>query len=101
MGREDCWTVSTRTSLVWLAETALSHPSLTGARAYFDDSGDGVVRLFRQPHYGRADDPNAMSPYMAFHLLFLGVGAFNQLMVGEPWSVELTRIGEAGGFTAP
>lgn len=85
---------------VWLSETQFSHPTLTGVRAYFDDSGEDAVVLFAEPHFGRSPDPAAKSPYVAFMLLYLGMEAFNALMVGSPWKAELDRIAAEGGLTA-
>ncbi|MFG2683482.1 hypothetical protein [Streptomyces sp. NPDC048392] len=39
------------------------------------------------------------SPYVAFFFLYLGVVAFNALMVGSPWTDDLRAIGDAAGLT--
>ncbi|MFE4601113.1 hypothetical protein ACFRKE_09665 [Kitasatospora indigofera] len=84
---------------VWLSETQFSHPTLTGVRAYFDDSAEDAVVLFAEPSFGTSPDPAAKSPYVAFMLLYLGMEAFNALMVGSPWKTELDRIAAEGGLT--
>ncbi|MFJ2192210.1 hypothetical protein ACIOJE_30460 [Kitasatospora sp. NPDC087861] len=84
---------------VWLSETPFSHPTTTGSRAFFDDSGQDTVALFEEPHFGTAPDSAAMSPYIAFMLLHLGMEAFNTLMVGSPRKDELDRMAMAGGLT--
>ncbi|GLX48797.1 hypothetical protein Shyhy01_17470 [Streptomyces hygroscopicus subsp. hygroscopicus] len=40
-----------------------------------------------------------VSPYVAFFFLFFGMVAFNDLMVGSPWTKDLRAIAEAGGLS--
>ncbi|WP_133243343.1 hypothetical protein [Streptomyces scopuliridis] len=83
---------------VWISETQLSHSGIAAARAFFDDSASDVIHLFDAPRYGSAPNPAEASPFMAFMLLYFGIQAFNELMVDQPWTAELDRIGQMGGL---
>jgi hypothetical protein len=85
---------------VWTSETQLSHSGIVAARAFFDDSSDEAVHLFDSPRYGAAPNPNELSPFMAFMLLYFGVEAFNDLMPARPWTPELQRLARETGLTA-
>ncbi|MFB6518698.1 hypothetical protein [Streptomyces sp. NPDC056401] len=82
----------------WLSETPDSHAGIAAAAAFFEQSPDGSIQLYDSPHYGGAPDPNELAPFMAFMLLYCGLEAFNDLMVGAPWTEELNRIGLAAGL---
>ncbi|MFE9427896.1 hypothetical protein ACFYNO_33635 [Kitasatospora sp. NPDC006697] len=83
---------------IWTSETQLSHAGLTAARAFFEDSSQEAVILHDTPHFGSTPDPSVLSPYMAFMLFYFGVEAFNDLMVGSPWSADLERIASECGL---
>ncbi|MGQ4484344.1 DUF5677 domain-containing protein [Streptomyces sp. SAS_281] len=83
---------------IWTSETQHSHSGIAAARVFFDDSWEGAVQLYDCPHYGDAPNPDELSPFMAFMLLYLGMEAFNDLMVGAPWTDELQRIGQTAGL---
>ncbi|MEV0035225.1 hypothetical protein [Streptomyces sp. NPDC050804] len=83
---------------IWTSETQLSHSGITAARTFFDDSSTEALRLYDSPHYGEAPNPDELSPFMAFMLLYFGMEAFNDLMVGSPWATDLERIGADGGL---
>lgn len=82
---------------IWTSETQLSHSGIAAARAFFDDSSEEALHLYDSPHYGDAPGPAELSPFMAFMLLYFGMEAFNDLMVGTPWADELQRIGLTTG----
>ncbi|MBC3843098.1 hypothetical protein GXW82_31635 [Streptacidiphilus sp. 4-A2] len=86
---------------VWLTETQYSHATLTGARAFFDDSDANSVRLFNEPHFGSVDAAADASLFVAFMLLFIGMEAFDTLMVGTPWKDVMAPIGIQGGLSKP
>lgn len=82
----------------YLGETQLSHATLTAAGCFYRESNDSV-ELSLTPTYGIEGDPMEKSPFMAFYFLFFGVIAFNDLMVGSPWTDDLKAIGDAAGLT--
>ncbi|MBL1084206.1 hypothetical protein JK359_19920 [Streptomyces actinomycinicus] len=81
----------------WLAETQLSHASLPAAQCFYRESDD-VLELLNAPTYRLDSDPTDASPYVAFFFLFFGMIAFNELMVGSPWTNDLKVIGNAAGL---
>lgn len=78
---------------IWTSETQLSHSGITAARVFFNDSSAEAIQLYGSPQYGEAPNPDELSPFMAFMLLYFGMEAFNDLMVGSPWATDLERIG--------
>ncbi|MFB7829309.1 DUF5677 domain-containing protein [Streptomyces hydrogenans] len=90
----------------WRGETQLAHPTLTGARFFFDDSDDNGTTLYYAPtRPADTEDLAERSPFIAFALLWSAMDGFNQLLKGEPWTDELQRIAHEGGLdekgTAP
>lgn len=83
---------------IWTSETQLSHSGIAAARAFFDDSSDEAVRLYDSPRYGKAPNPNELSPFVAFMLLYFGMEAFNDLMPDKPWTPQLERIARQTGL---
>jgi hypothetical protein len=81
----------------WLGETQLSHATLTAAGSFYEETDD-AFKLFLAPTYGIEGDPMEKSPYVAFFFLFFGMIAFNNLMVGSPWTDDLKAIGDAAGL---
>lgn len=82
----------------WLGETQLSHATLTAAGSFYRESDD-AIELFDAPEYGIEGDPMEVSPYIAFFFLFFGMVAFNDLMVGSPWTNDLRAIADAAGLS--
>lgn len=83
----------------WLSETQFSHATLVAAGRFYNDAAD-KLELFAEPAYGIEGNPLEVSPYIAFFFLYFGVVAFNDLMVGSPWSEDLERIGAASGLAS-
>lgn len=81
----------------WLGETQLSHATLVAAGCFYRES-DEALELFDVPTYGIEGDPTNVSPYIAFFFLYFGMIAFNDLMVGSPWTNDLKAIGDAAGL---
>ncbi|WP_274558962.1 hypothetical protein [Streptomyces spiramyceticus] len=81
----------------WLAETQLSHATLTAAGCFYLESDD-AIELFPTPTYGIEGDPMEASPYIAFFFLYFGMVAFNDLVAGSPWTDDLRAIGAAAGL---
>ncbi|MEU9413574.1 DUF5677 domain-containing protein [Streptomyces sp. NPDC048281] len=81
----------------WLAETQLSHATLVAAGSFYRETG-GHLELLLTPTYSIEGDPMEASPYVAFFFLFFGMVAFNELMVGAPWTDQLKTIGDAAGL---
>ncbi|MGX1543111.1 DUF5677 domain-containing protein [Streptomyces adustus] len=81
----------------WLAETQLSHATLVAAGAFYRETGERL-ELLLTPAYGIEGDPMEASPYVAFFFMFFGMIAFNELMVGAPWTDALKAIGDAAGL---
>jgi hypothetical protein len=81
----------------YVGETQLSHATVTAAGCFYRESDD-TVELTLVPTYGIEGDPMEASPFMAFYLLFFGMIAFNNLMVGSPWTDDLKAIGDAAGL---
>lgn len=82
----------------WLGETQLSHATLTAAGSFYRESDD-AIELFDTPKYGIEGDPMEVSPYIAFFFLLFGMIAFNDLMVGSPWTNDLRAIADAAGLS--
>ncbi|MFE1860634.1 hypothetical protein [Streptomyces anandii] len=81
----------------YVGETQLSHATLTAAGCFYRESDD-TIELSLTPTYGIDGDPMEASPYMAFFFLFFGMIAFNDLIVGPPWTNDLKAIGDAAGL---
>ncbi|MFE7948385.1 hypothetical protein [Streptomyces sp. NPDC057426] len=86
---------------VWRSETQHSHSGIPAARVFFDDSDESSVRLCANPRHGDLPNPDDLSPFMAFMLLFCGVEAFDKLMVDSPWCADLRKIGIRAGLIDP
>ncbi|MGV9248834.1 hypothetical protein [Streptomyces sp. NPDC003710] len=67
------------------------------AGSFYHESGE-ALELFLTPAYGIEGDPMEASPYVAFFFLFFGMVAFNDLIVGSPWTDDLEAIGDAAGL---
>ncbi|MDO0937173.1 hypothetical protein QQY66_37685 [Streptomyces sp. DG2A-72] len=81
----------------YIGETQLSHATLTAAGCFYRESDD-TIELTLTPTYGIEGDPMEASPYLAFYFLFFGMIAFNDLMVGSPWTDDLKAIGDTAGL---
>lgn len=69
--------------------SGITHLSLEGAQTFFQDKDD-AVQLSQQPFRGEV----APCEQIAFGMQFDAMVAYNQLLVGQPWTIDLAAIGQ-------
>jgi hypothetical protein len=74
--------------------SGIAHLSLEGAQAFFQDKGDGAIRLSQQPGKGEAAWCEEVSLGMQFDTML----AYNKLLKGNPWTADLAAIAKDHGI---
>jgi hypothetical protein len=75
--------------------SGIAHLSLEGAEAFFQDKGDGAIRLSQQPGKGEAAWCEEISLGMQFDTML----AYNKLLNGRPWTADLAAIAKDHGMS--
>ncbi|MEU8932373.1 hypothetical protein AB0D30_21085 [Streptomyces sp. NPDC048409] len=83
---------------IWISESMMAHPTLTGAQLFTEDTDEGLV-LHANPVYPEGlVSPEERAPFIALVLVWFAMVSFNRLLAGKPWADELQRIAAEAGI---
>ncbi|MFY4716947.1 DUF5677 domain-containing protein [Streptomyces sp. LaBMicrA B280] len=77
----------------YTAESRFTHPTLTGARMFFQDDGE-AFRVSQMPIH----EELVPCPLFCLWILHAAMLSFNELLTDKPWTGELEKIAKEYGF---